>query len=76
MSLKHERMRRRLKRRGALAQVFGLLTACGVTLIGLAVGLEPHVILWRALVSAVLMGSLVSFGMSVIVIANVTRRSG
>ncbi len=73
MSLQHHIMRRRMKRRGPLGTVCGLLVACGVTLIGLAVGLEPHVILWRASISAVLIGSLVSFGMSVIYVANSSR---
>jgi len=70
MSLANQIKRRRMKRRNSLGQVCGLLTACAVTLIGLAVGLEPDVILWRALVSGVLIGCLVSFGMSVIDVAN------
>jgi hypothetical protein len=70
MTLKHHIARRRINRRGPIGKVCGLLTACGVTLIGTAVGLEPHVILWRSLVSAILIGALVSFGMSVIYVAN------
>ena len=73
MSLRRHVTRRRMKRRGPLGTVCGLLVACGVTLIGLMVGLEPHVILWRAFISAVLIGSLVSFGMSVIYVANSSR---
>jgi hypothetical protein len=75
MSLRERMARRRLKRRGPIGKVSGLLTASAVTLIGLAVGLEPHVILWRAFVSGVLIGSLVAFGVSVIHVANVTRTS-
>ena len=52
MSLRRHVTRRRMKRRGPLGTVCGLLVACGVTLIGLTVGLEPHVILWRAFISA------------------------
>jgi uncharacterized membrane protein YccC len=59
-----------MKRRGSFGMASGLLTACIVTLIGLAVGLEPYVILWRAAVSAFLIGAIVSFGMSVIYVAN------
>lgn len=73
MSLRDQITRRRMKRRGSMGTVAGLLTACVVTLIGLAVGLEPFVILCRATVSAVLIGSLVSFGMSVIYVANTGR---
>ena len=73
MTLQNQVARRRMKRRGPLGRVCGLLTASAVTLIGLAVGLEPHVILWRAFVSAVLIGSLVAFGMSVIYVANTSR---
>jgi hypothetical protein len=73
MSLQHQITRRRMKRRGPLGTVCGLLVACAVTLIGLAVGLEPHVILWRSFISAILIGSLVSFGMSVIYVANSSR---
>lgn len=73
MSLRNQIARRRMKRRSSLGQVCGLLTASAVTLIGLAVGLEPHVILWRAFVSALLIGSIVSFGMSVIHVANTSN---
>lgn len=73
MKLENQVARRRLKRKGPLAQVSALLTASAVSLIGLAVGLEPHVILWRSLVAALLMGGLVSFGLSVIYAANTTR---
>jgi ABC-type uncharacterized transport system permease subunit len=50
-----------------------LLTGAAVSLVGLSVGLEPHVILWRAVIAAILIGSIVSFGLSVIDLANVTR---
>lgn len=73
MKLENQIARRRLKRKGPLAKVSALLTASAVSLIGLAVGLEPHIILWRSFVAALLMGCLVSFGLSVIYIANTTR---
>ncbi len=70
MSLKEQLIRRRMKRNSAWGTVAGLLTACSATLIGTVSGLEPDVILLRALVSGVLMSLLVSFGISVIYIAN------
>jgi hypothetical protein len=73
MSLETQIARRRLKRKGPLGKVSALLTASAVSLIGLTIGLEPHVILWRALVSAMFIGMLVSFGLSVIYVANTTR---
>jgi hypothetical protein len=56
-----------------LAKVGALLTASGVSLIGLTVGLEPHIILWRALVAAIVIGLIISFGLSVIHLANTSR---
>ncbi|MFK7765628.1 MAG: hypothetical protein AB8B55_00195 [Mariniblastus sp.] len=73
MKLEHNLATRRLRRKGPLGKVSALLTASVVALIGLTAGLEPHIILWRACVSAVLMGSLVSFGLGVIYLANHTR---
>ncbi len=73
MSLQSQIARRRLKRKGPLGRISALLTASAVALIGLTVGLEPHVILWRALIAAIVIGSIVSFGLSVIDLANVTR---
>jgi len=73
VSLKSQIARRRLKRKGPLAKVSALLTASAVSLAGLAVGLEPHIILWRALIAALVIGSLVSFGLSVVDLANVTK---
>ena len=74
MSLKNQIARRRLKRRGPIATLMGILTASGVTLIGLAVGLDPFTILYRASISAVLMCAVVSFGLSVVDVANTTNR--
>ncbi len=73
MSLENQIARRRLRRKGPLAKVSALLTAGAVTLIGLSIGLEPHVILWRAVVAAIVMGSIVSFGLSVVHLANTSR---
>ena len=73
MKLEHNLATRRLRRKGPLGTVSALLTASVVSLIGLAIGLEPHIILWRALVSSVLIGSIVSFGLGVIYMANNTR---
>ena len=74
MSLETQIVTRRLKRIGPLGKVSGLLTASIVAFIGLAIGLEPHIILWRALIASVLMGSLVAFGLSVIHMANAKRQ--
>jgi hypothetical protein len=46
------------------------MTAGGVTFIGMMTGLEPDIILWRALASGVVMSLLLSFGISVIYVAN------
>ncbi len=66
------RKARQRKRSQSWATACGLLTGCAVTLIGLTVGLEPHVILWRAVLSGLLIGSIVAFGMSVVYLANST----
>ncbi|MFN6206543.1 MAG: hypothetical protein ACK49R_08885 [Planctomycetota bacterium] len=47
-----------------------MCTASAVTLVGVMLGLEPHVILLRAAGSAILMGSVLTFGLSVIQMAN------
>ncbi len=39
-------------------RVIGLLTACGVTLIGVFYGIEPEIILVRALVAGSVLGTL------------------
>lgn len=60
----------RRRRLGPIGTVAGMCTASAVTLVGVLLGLEPHVILLRAAVSAVLMGSVLAFGLSVIQLAN------
>lgn len=67
---RRERLKRN-KKQPPLAMLSAILTGCGVTLIGVFYGVEPFVVLTRALVSAVLIGTLVSFGLSVIRVANV-----
>lgn len=47
-----------------------MCTASAVTLVGILLGLEPHVILLRAAVSAFAVGSVLWFGLSVIQLAN------
>lgn len=64
---------RRLRRIGPIGRMCALLTASGVWVIGAVNGLEPHVILWRSLLAAMLIGGIVSFGMSVILMANTKR---
>jgi hypothetical protein len=73
VSLQNQIARRRLKRKGPLAKIAALLTASAVSLAGLGIGLEPHIILWRSLLAAIFIGTLVSFGLSVVDLANVTR---
>jgi hypothetical protein len=53
-----------------------MCTASLVTLIGIMLGLEPHVILLRAAVSAIAVGSVLSFGLSVIQLANTPPANG
>ena len=64
---------RRLRRIGPIGRMSALLTASGVWVIGAVNGLEPFVILWRSLIAAILIGAIVSFGMSVILMANAKR---
>lgn len=73
MSLQNQIVRRRLKRKGPLARIAALLTASLVSLVGLGIGLEPHIILWRAVIASIVIGSIVSFGLSVVDVANITR---
>ena len=47
-----------------------MITASLVTMVGIACGLEPQVILLRAGVSAVVMGGTLAFGLGVIQLAN------
>ena len=70
MSLRNDLARRRLKRSGPLATAVSVLTASGVTIVGLAVGSQPYTICFRAVVSALILGCIVSFGLSVIEVAN------
>ena len=73
MSLESQIINRRIKRIGPLGKVAGLLTASLVVLIGLINGVEPQVILVRALIASCLIGITVAFGMSVIQVANMKR---
>ena len=73
MSLNSQIANRRINRIGPLGKIVGLLTASLVSMIGLAMGLEPEVILWRAAIAACLIGVLVAFGVSVVQAANDRR---
>jgi hypothetical protein len=73
MSLDSQIANRRIKRIGPLSKIFGLMTACLVSIIGMSTGLAPEIILWRAFVSACLSGAIVAFGISVIQVANDKR---
>lgn len=73
MSFDSQIANRRINRIGPLGRLVGLLTACLVAVIGLAAGLEPEIILWRAFVSACLSGAVVAFGISAIQAANYRR---
>ncbi|MCS7467175.1 hypothetical protein NZK35_11025 [Stieleria sp. ICT_E10.1] len=50
--------------------LIALLTAVAVTLVGVILGLESSTILMRAIVSSVLVGSVVSIGVGVIRLAD------
>lgn len=65
-----QRARRRKRSRIPIGLHVGLLAAACITLIGVALGLEPAVILTRAVLSATILGSLVSFGTSVLGLTN------
>ena len=73
MSLNQQIANRRIKRIGPVGRIVGLLTACMVAIIGLVMGLEPEIILWRAFAAACLSGTVVAFGVSVIQAANDQR---
>ncbi len=73
MSLESQIVNRRIKRIGPLGRVAGLLTASLVVLIGLVNGLAPEVILLRASIASMLVGTLVAFGISVVQVANQRR---
>ena len=73
MSLKNQIQQRRYRRRGPIGTASGLLIGCAVTTIGVANGIEPHIILIRALVSGIAMASVVGLGLSVISLANTSR---
>ena len=73
MSLDGQIANRRIKRLGPLGKIASLLTAGLVSLIGLAMGIEPDVILWRAVIASVSVGCFVAFGVSVVQAANDSR---
>jgi hypothetical protein len=71
---------RRERQRQSVAQrplgiMAAMLTASLVTLIGVFSGVEPFDLLIRAMVSAILMGAIVSLGLGVIRVANVRTRN-
>ena len=71
---------RRERQRQSVAQrprgiMAAMLTASLVTLIGVFSGVEPFDLLVRAMVSAILMGAIVSLGLGVIRVANVRTRN-
>lgn len=66
----------RRRRLGPVGTVGGMCTASAVTLVGILLGLEPHVILLRAAVSAFAVGSVLWFGLSVIQLANTPPVNG
>ena len=53
-----------------LGLISAMLTACTVTLIGVASGFEPFVILKRALIASLILGLFVSTGANVVRMAN------
>ena len=73
MSFDRQIANRRINRIGPIGRIVGLLTACMVAVIGLLIGLEPEIILWRAFAAACVSGTVVVFGVSVIQAANDQR---
>ena len=70
MSKKPVMTSRRSRKLGPIGTVGAMITASLVTMVGIACGLEPQVILLRAGVSAVVMGGTLAFGLGVIQLAN------
>ena len=60
------RERRRNRGKFPIGMYVALLTAVMITLIGVCMDFEPQVILSRAALSSVLLGLIVSFGVSII----------
>ncbi len=63
-------MRRRLRRRYPVGMVAGMLTGSLATMIGVACGIDPFAVCTRALISGVIVGVLMSIGMSIVRAAN------
>lgn len=70
MSIDKELFRRRMRHSQPLGKLIGLLAACLATLVGVATGHAPFVILTRALISGVAVSLLLSFVTNVIHVAN------
>ncbi|TWU02366.1 hypothetical protein [Stieleria varia] len=64
------RQRLRIKQSFPMGMYVGLLTGTFVTLVGVALRLEPFVIFVRSFSSSVLLGSVVSIGLSIVKMAD------
>ncbi len=71
MSIDHNIIRRRLRRRDSLGKMMGVLAGCLATLVGVACGHEPFVVFSRAIISGVVVAIIISFATSVYHLANV-----
>jgi hypothetical protein len=67
-------LKKNKRQRPPYGTMIGLFTGALTTLLGVSQGLEPHVICWRSLVSAVATGLFTGFGASVIYLANLAPR--
>ncbi len=68
--LERRKRHRRNQKQRPIAFMAAMFTGCVVTLIGVFSNVEPLAVLLRAVLSALLMGALVSLGVGVIRTAN------
>lgn len=78
MSKQRQTRRAALRQRKAFpaGTLAALLTAVAVTLLGVCMGVESYTILTRAIVSSLLLGSIVSLGVGVIRLADTDYKDG
>ena len=66
-------VRRRYRKGFPIGSLTALLTGSLAALIGVCSGLEPFVISYRSFISALLLGTIVTIGTSIVQLANVQR---
>lgn len=78
MSRKRQTPRASIRRQKAfpVGTLVALFTAISVTLIGVVLGVDPYTILTRAVVSSLVLGSVMSIGVGVIRLADADFKDG